>query len=39
MKKTEFYEYVYDCSVDYDAILIDEILEIHKYLRKNNSIE
>ena len=39
MKKTEFYEYFYDCSVDYDAILIDEILEIHKYLRKNNSIE
>ena len=30
MKKTGFNGYVYDFSVDYDAIAIDDILGIHK---------
>ena len=33
MKKTRFYQYVYDYSVDSDS---DDILDIHKYLMKNN---
>ena len=28
--------YVYDFSVDYDAIAVDDILDIHKYLMKKN---
>ena len=38
MKKTGFYGYVYDFSVDYDAIAADDILDIHKYLIKKNNI-
>ena len=38
MKNTRFYEYVYDFSVDYDAIEVDDILDIHKYLMKKNGI-
>ena len=38
MKKTRFYGYVNDFSVDYDAIAIDDILNIHKYLMKKNGI-
>ena len=34
MKKTELNVYVYDFSVDYDAIAVDNILDIHKYLMK-----
>ena len=34
MKKTGFNGYVYDFSVDYDAIAVDDILDIHKYLMK-----
>ena len=34
MKKTELNGYVYDFSVDYDAIAVDEILDIHNYLMK-----
>ena len=34
MKKTGFNGYVYDFSVDYDAVAIDDILEIHRYLIK-----
>ena len=34
MKKTEFNGYVYDFSVDYDVIAVDDILDIHKYLMK-----
>ena len=30
--------YVYDFSVDYDAIAVDDILDIHKYLIKKNGI-
>ena len=38
MKKTRFFEYVYDFSVDYDDIAIGDILDIHKYLMKMNNI-
>ena len=34
MKMTGFYGYVYDFSVDYDAIAADFILNIHKYFMK-----
>ena len=34
MKRTAFNGYVYDFSVDYDAIAVDDILDIHKYLMK-----
>ena len=34
MKKTEFNAYVYDFSVDYDAIAVDDIKDILKYLMK-----
>ena len=37
-KKTGLNGYVYDFSVDYDAIAIDDILDIHKYLMKQNMI-
>ena len=29
---------VYDFSVDYDAIEVDDILDNHKYLMKNKNI-
>ena len=38
MKKTVFNGYVYDFSVDYDAIAVDDIKDIHKYLMKKNNI-
>ena len=38
MKKAWFYGYVYDFTVDYDAIAIDDILDIHKYLMKKYGI-
>ena len=38
MKKTGLIGYVYDFSVDYDAIAVDDQLEIHKYLMKKNDI-
>ena len=38
IKKTEFYGYVYNFSVDYDVIAVDNILNIHKYLMKRNDI-
>ena len=38
MKKTGFNGYVYDFSVDYDAIAVDDILDIHKYLMKKNNM-
>ena len=34
MKETGFNGYVYDFSVDYDAIEVSDILDIHKYLMK-----
>ena len=38
MKKTGFTGYVYDFSVDYHAIAVDDIKDIHKYLLKKNNI-
>ena len=38
MKKTGVNGYVYDFSVDYDAIVVDDILGIHNYLMKKNGI-
>ena len=38
MKKTGFTGYVYDFSVDYNAIAVDDIKDIHKYLMKKNEI-
>ena len=38
MKKTGFNDYIYDFSVDYDAINVDDILDIHKYLMEKNEI-
>ena len=38
MKKTRLNGYVYDFSVDYDAIIVDDILDIHNYLMKKNNI-
>ena len=38
LKKTGLKGYVHDFSVDYDAIAVSEILDIHKYLVKKNEI-
>ena len=38
MKKTGFDGYFYDFSVDYDAIAVDDVLDIHKYSMKNNNM-
>ena len=38
MKKTGLNGYVYDFSVDYDAIAVDDILDIQNYLMKKNDI-
>ena len=38
MKKTGLKRYVYDFSVDYYAIAVSDILDIHKYLMKKNEI-
>ena len=38
MKKTWLNGYVYDFSVDYDAIAVDDILDIYKYLMRKNNI-
>ena len=38
MKRNGFTGYVYDFSVDYDAITVDDILDILKYLMKKNNI-
>ena len=37
-KKPELNGYVDDFSVDYDAIAVDDILDIHKYLIEKNDI-
>ena len=39
MNKTGLYGYVYGFSVDYNAIVIDDILDIHKYLMKKYNIK
>ena len=38
MKRTGFNGYVYDFSVDYDAIAVDDIKDILKYLMKKNNV-
>ena len=38
VKKTGLNGYIYDFSADYDAIVVDDILDIHKYLMKKNGI-
>ena len=35
-KKTGLNGYVYDFSIDYDAIAVNDILDIHNYLMKKN---
>ena len=37
MKKTGLNGYVNDFSIDYDAIEVDDILDIHKYLMEKNN--
>ena len=38
MKRTGFIGYVYDFSVDYDPIAVDNNKDIHKYLMKKNNM-
>ena len=38
MKKTGFTGYVYDFSVDYETIAVDNIKDIHKYKMEKNNI-
>ena len=38
MKETGFTGYVYDFSVDYDDIKVDNIKDIYKYLMRKNDI-
>ena len=38
MKKTGLNGYVYDFSVDYDAIAVDDIIDIQKCLNKKNNM-
>ena len=38
MKKTGFTGYVYDFSVDYDDIKVDNIKDIYKYFMRKNDI-
>ena len=38
IKKTELKGYVYDFSVDYDAIAVSDVLDIRKYLMNENKI-
>ena len=38
MRKTGFNGYIYDFSVDYHSIDVDDIKNIHKYLMKKNGI-
>ena len=38
MKRTGFTGYVYDFSVDYDDIKVNNIKDIHKYLMKKNDM-
>ena len=38
MRKTGLKGYVYDFSVDYDAIEVSDIWDIHKYFMEKNGI-
>ena len=37
-KRTGFNGYVYDFSIDYEAIAVDDIKDIHKYLMRKNNV-
>ena len=39
IKKTRLNGYVYDFNVNYDAIAVDDMLDIHKYLLEKNNIK
>ena len=39
MKKTGLYGYIYDFSIDYDNVGVDDILDIPKHLMKKNNIK
>lgn len=39
MAKTGLYEYAYDFSVDYDSIEVDDVLDIHKYLKIKHNVK
>ena len=39
MKRTRFYICAYDSGCDHDAFAVDDILNIHKYLMKNDDIK
>ena len=39
MKKTGLNRFVYDFSVDYDTVAVDDILDIHKYLMEKSNIK
>ena len=38
MKRTGFNGCIYDFSVDYDAIAVDDMFDIRKYLMKKNNM-
>ena len=38
MEKTRLKGYVYDSIVDYNAIAVADILDIHEYLMKKNNM-
>ena len=38
MKNTGLNGYIYDFNVNYDAIAVDDILDIHKYIMKKHVI-
>ena len=38
MRKSSFTGYVYDFSVAHDAVGVDDIKDIHKYLMKKNDM-
>ena len=38
MQRTEFNGYVYDFSINYDTIEVDDIKDIHKFFIKKNKI-
>ena len=38
MTKIGFNGYVYDFSVDYDDIAVNDILDLHKYLMKKTNM-
>ena len=39
MKKTGLFGYIYDFTVDYDSIDVDNVLDIHEYLMKKKTIQ